>query len=211
MSRPSPTWVAHFTHVRNLGQILEHGLEADSCLRRQHRQPTEIGSREIKQRRREKVVPVEPGGFVGDYVPFYFAPRSPMMYALNRGNYEYADGFDEVVYLVSTMERLTEIGRPWIVSDRNAALAVASFIGPDGPLDDHVDWPLMRQKVWRKTEDDPDRPERRAAECLVHDRVPWPAFTFIATKTQPTADRVRALLSAVSAPPEVAVRPGWYF
>lgn len=36
-----------------------------------------------------------------------------------------------------------------------------------------VDLPLMRERYWKDTEDDPDRERRRQVEFLVHDRVPW--------------------------------------
>jgi hypothetical protein len=38
---------------------------------------------------------------------------------------------------------------------------------------ERVDLPLMRERYWKDTEDDPDRERRRQAEFLVHDRAPW--------------------------------------
>ena len=49
------------------------------------------------------MVPIGPGGAVSDYVLFYFAPRSPMMYAIHRGNVptygELGTGIDYLVRL----------------------------------------------------------------------------------------------------------------
>jgi hypothetical protein len=165
--RPVPTPILHFTHVDNLASIAEGGLMSDAACQREARTATEIGSLDIKARRRRQQVPIPPGGLVADYVPFYFAPRSPMMYALNSGAYEYRGGFESVVYLVSDLESLTSAGCHWVVSDRNASLALASFVGADGDLDGHVDWELMRARYWSNTDEDRDRAARRAAECLV--------------------------------------------
>jgi hypothetical protein len=211
MARPIPTQIYHFTHVRNLPGILVAGLLCDRACQVAGSTQVEIGSRGIKERRRQRVVPIEPGGCVGDYVPFYFAPRSPMMYTLSRNNYDFRDGFDEVVYLVSSLERLTEVDVRWIVSDRNAALGVADFVGRDGDLDSHVDWPLMRVRQWGQTERDPERPDRRMAECLAHQAVPWMAVERIVTKTSATRDTVRAILAERGHDREVSVGADWYF
>lgn len=79
-------------------------------------------------------VRVRPGGVVADYVPFYFAPRSPMLYAIHMGNVaEYNDGIDPLVYIVTSVERLLALGLAVVTTDRNAALATATqAAGVDG-------------------------------------------------------------------------------
>jgi hypothetical protein len=42
----------------------------------------EVGDPQIKERCRNRAVNTGPGGTIGDYVPFYFAPRSPMLYRI---------------------------------------------------------------------------------------------------------------------------------
>ena len=74
----------HFTHVDNLRQILADGvLYSDVLVGSRLR--TEVGDRQIKADRRRYPVTCEPGGYPADYVPFYFAPRSPMLYRIARG------------------------------------------------------------------------------------------------------------------------------
>lgn len=86
---------------------------------------------------------------MADYVPFYFAERSPMMFTLDKGNVTtYTGGFDRVVYLVSTLEVLTASACQWIVTDRNAAQRVAAFAEARDDLDDFIDWPLMQSAQW---------------------------------------------------------------
>lgn len=83
---------------------------------------------------------------VADYVPFYFAPRSPMLFALAMGNVpEYTGGMDPLVYLVTTAERLVHLGLPVLFTDRNAVLKTARFAHDLSDLDTLIDWSLMRR------------------------------------------------------------------
>lgn len=82
---PTPRFglLFHFTHVDNLPAVLEAGeLLADTELAQHGTLTCEAGHQSIKQRRRHKEVTCRPGGVVGDYVPFYFAARSPMMFTI---------------------------------------------------------------------------------------------------------------------------------
>ena len=85
-ARNVPTVVTHFTHVDNLPLMIQHGLLSDTAGRSSNVLVVEVSNLGIKDQRRDRDVPVPPGGAVADYVPFYFAPRSPMMYSISRGN-----------------------------------------------------------------------------------------------------------------------------
>ena len=41
-----------------------------------------------------------------DYVPFYFGPKSPMLYAIKQGKVEGYQGQREIVYLVAAAEEI---------------------------------------------------------------------------------------------------------
>ena len=156
-----------------------------------------------------------PGGVVADYVPFYFAPRSPMLYRISCDHRDgvpgrYPGGEDPLVYLVSSVDRVAASGRPWLATDGNAAAAVSRFAG--GDLTGLVDWPLMGETYWANDTADPDRERRRMAELLVHRRLPSAALAGFATRTAGRAAQVRAALAAVGRGADyVAVRPGWYY
>lgn len=75
--------IMHFTHVRNLPGILAAGcLHADNRVDRRSALAVEAADLEIKNSRRAIRIGLAPFGCVADYVPFYFAPRSPMGVAL---------------------------------------------------------------------------------------------------------------------------------
>ena len=72
------------------------------------------------------------------------------------------------MYLVTSTERVVEERLPFVFTDRNAALRIAGYGNDLQDLDDYVDWDLMEGRMWKSTDEEPDRQERRMAEFLVH-------------------------------------------
>lgn len=214
MPRPTPTRIFHFTRVEHLMTIVESGLLCDRQAQTDGLLAIEVGNTGIKARRATRPVPVQPGGVVADYVPFYFAPRSPMLSSIHKGNVPgYSQGTDRLIYLATTVETLLDVGLDPVLTDRNAVLDYAGFVQlRDGePEDDFIDWPLMNETYWYDTEAYPDRRERRMAECLVLNAVPWDAFLFVGAKSKTVAEEVQELIGSVGSAPRVAARPRWYF
>ncbi len=214
MTRPVPTRVLHMTRIERLPSVIEHGLLPDNVCRRRQITGVEIGYDHIKRRRALRVVPCGIGGTLADYVPFYFAPRSPMLYAITRGLVsEEAACTEQIVYLVSSTQTLRAAGLTVIASNRHAELGYAEMTDHDGDLDDNdfIDWPLMTATYWNNTPDDPDRKERRQAECIVHPRVPWQVIEGIATKTERARAQVERVLGTAGQSTPVVVSAEWYF
>jgi hypothetical protein len=211
--RPSRHLIMHFTHVRNLPGILTTGcLQADSLVSRGSGLRVEAADLEIKARRTTIPVPLAPYGCVADYVPFYFAPRSPMLYKLAKGSVPtYTDGQDPLVYLVSTVEHVGRAGLRCLFSDGNCAAAVTQVSGDLALLDSMVDWEVMRARMWGNTAEDPDRMRRRMAEFLVHERVPIGCVAGIVVRTGGMRERVDGILAAQGVALPVRARPAWYF
>lgn len=206
---PDPILVYHFTHIRNLPGIIEGGLRSDAVCRRDGLTQVEVGSAGIRERRLQLPVgDLGPGGYVGDYVPWYFGPRSPMMFTLSRNNYEYQQGFDEVVYLVSSVPRIIALGGQWVAADRNAALSLAEFTDSPAALPGHISWDVIEARYWT---DFADGADLRAAEFLVRDTVPWEAVDAIVTKTEATRCMVEEMLRGLRHTPPVTVGRQWYF
>ncbi|MGH6679969.1 MAG: DUF4433 domain-containing protein, partial [Bradyrhizobium sp.] len=86
-SRPDRRKIYHITHVGNLPRILGDGRLVSDGLMNQGGGPAmmTIGMSKIKQRRLSLPVKCHSGDFVGEYVPFYFCPRSVMLYVIHQG------------------------------------------------------------------------------------------------------------------------------
>ncbi|MEX0666087.1 MAG: DUF4433 domain-containing protein [Acidimicrobiia bacterium] len=204
--------MVHFTHIKHLPTIVTNGLLADNPAAAAGLLAKEIGNRSIKDQRRLRPVPIGPGGVVADYAPFYYAPRSPMLYAIIKGQVpEYPDGQDPLIYLESTVERLVAEGMEPLFTDRNAVLDFTKFSASLEELDSLVDWELMEAVYWYPTDTEPDRRERRMAECLVHHRVPWECFERVVVGTDARALEARRLLDEMGVSDTVDTQADWYF
>lgn len=168
-----------------------------------------ISHSNIKGRRLAKPVPVGPGGTVGDYVPFYFAPLSPMLFAIFKNQVAgYTAGQQPIVYLCSSTQAVHAANCKWVFTEGHAVMDYTDFFDDFKDLG-KIDWPLMQAKYWFDSDAYPDRKRRRQAEFLVHQFLPWNLVTKIAVYDEANATVVGNILKGQ--PPPVAVERGWYY
>lgn len=209
---PSPTPVYHITHVDNIASMAASGeLRCDSdCAADDSINPTSIAYENLKARRSNWDVEKARGGTLANYVPFYYGPRSPMLYVISRGYVSgYAGGQAEVAHLVCSVQEIARSG-DFVVTDGHAATPLTTQYDDLARLDE-VDWEVMRSRYWHDTDEDGDRKRRRQAEFLVWRSVPWDAVRIIGVMTETVAERVRASLAGAQHKPEILVRPRWYY
>lgn len=206
------TLIYHITHADNLQGILrEGGLWCDHRCNSQGLAPVNIAYGDLKAKRAMKQVPVGPGGTLAHYVPFYFAPRSPMLYAIHKGHVQgYQGGQEPVVHLVAEVEEVHRRGLPIVFSDGHAAEQLTQFYVDQKDLA-RIDWAIMREKYWNNTDEDGDRKRRRQAEFLVRHFFPWDLVQRIGVFTKSVGEQVGRLLTGVPHKPRVNVEPGWYY
>lgn len=171
----------------------------------------DVGDPDVKARRRTLHVPLHPGGVPADYTPFYFAPRSPMLFKISRGGVQhYSDGQDPLVYLVTDMQVVKDHGLAYVFSDGNCGSAFTEYFSEDSDLD-KVDWDIMQEQWWRNTPEDGDRMRRRMAELLVHHKLPCDAVLGFAARNEERTKALREILDEVRWNKPVVVQPGWYY
>jgi hypothetical protein len=154
-------------------------------------------------------VPVGPGGTVGDYVPFYFAPLSPMLYAIFKNKLTgYTAGQQPVIYLCSSTEAVQAANCQWVFTEGHAVIDFTDFFDDFKDLE-KIDWPLMGAKYWFDRDTYPDRSRRRQAEFLVHRFFPWTLVKNIVVYDAANAKVVSDILKGQ--PPTVEIKRGWYY
>ncbi len=202
---PEETVIFHITDVENLKGIVAEGkLLSDSVMA--ERGSEEIGYDHIKKRRLEEIrIPCCSGRFVGEFVPFYYCPRSPMLYTVNVGATGRPRGCQKsVIHLVSRIDQGIASGNEWAISDCNAGTFYASFDSDLKALSD-LDWQAIRARYWS------DKSSQKAAEFLVADSFPWAGIHHIGCQNSEVAQEVKDLIESGNHQPTVAVEPLWYY
>lgn len=205
--------IYHIIHMDRLGSVIRTGgLISDAEGIRLGVEGTTIGMNQIKSRRLEIPVAGLQGVKVGDCVPFYFCPRSVMLYVIMRGNHPdllYRGGQQPILHLVFDLGAVVEWAagnnRQWAFSDCNAASRCAVFHRDLAELA-ALDWEAINAVNWQTVR------ERKQAEFLLAGACPWELVEGIGVYSPEIAERTRkAIAAAGAACPPVEVRPDWYY
>ena len=169
---PEDILIYHITDLANLAGIMAGaGLRSDVAMAAGN--PEVIGFAHIKERRAKEIrVDCCGNRFVGEFVPvpFYFCPRSPMLYTVNIGATGRPAGCQRtIVHLVSRVGTALQTGKDWAISDGNAGAFHTSFYRNLKELK-NLDWKSIRATSWQ------GMTHQKSAEFLVADFFPWPAF-----------------------------------
>ncbi len=205
-----PTSIYHITHADNLRSIAELGLLCDSEVALGTPFHS-IAHNEIKQIRAETEVPCEPGGTLDEYVPFYFAPRSPMLYTINKGNVaSVTDGQKQIVHLVLSADDLMD-EQECVFTNGHAIMDLSDFFTDLTDLTE-LDWAAVNSQKWGHYYDPTDETKRKKqSEFLAKTAVAWEHVQSIGVPSDACAERVLALLAGCAHIPPVEIHKDWYY
>lgn len=197
-------------HRENMPWILDNGLHCGNS----HVKAANwvhIGNAELIDKRARHPVPLPPGGFLNDYVPFYFTPFSVMMRNIRsgRGGVQQRDN-EEILILVSSLPHVAGQGLPFLFTDSHAYYRWANYYDDLTHLG-KVDWNLLQARDFKRDPDDPAKFERYQAEALVHRHCPVSGLIGIMCYSEAVKIRVEAQVQARGLNLPVFSRPGWYF
>lgn len=207
---PEKALIWRIVHRDNLPWILDNGLH---CGNSGVQAPgwVSIGNPELIDKRATHPVPLPPGGFLNDYVPFYFTPFSPMLRNIHTGwGGIRKRSNDEIVILVSSMRHLHQQGVRYLFTDSHAYYQWATFYSDLADLD-KIDWPLLQRRDFKRDPDDPAKFERYQAEALIHQHLPITGLLGIVCYTDPLKQSIEQEIQDRSLSLPVYARTGWYF
>lgn len=209
---PEEPKIYHIVHVDRLASIIAGGLWCDAEVVRRAQPGTTIGMNAIKQRRlTELTLASHPGLFVGQCVPFYFCPRSIMLYLIYQRNHpdlEYRGGQGPIIHLESdlmqTIRWAEAQGQRWAFTLGNAGSRYFEDRSDLNQLGE-IDWNAVNARDWRGCK------EGKQAEFLIEHQSPWALISRIGALSRTTYDQVLTVLQGAAHTPVVEIRPEWYY
>ncbi|PZR02285.1 MAG: hypothetical protein DI539_27825, partial [Flavobacterium psychrophilum] len=203
------TYIFRMTHFRNAAFIFQNGLHCCNC---QPHDPDyiSIGHRTLINQRGQSPLPLPPGGVLNDYIPFYFASKTPMLYQIYKGLvHDYAGTQTEIIYLVSTVETIVELNLPFLFTDRHAYLLHKIIYNNIEDLT-KLDWSTIKDQSWHTHYSDVKK-ELKQAEFLVHRHLPLQGIRGIIVQNVEIATFVEQMLANAGLDIKVAVRADYYY
>lgn len=212
MPMPREPKIYHIVHVNRLASIINDGyLWCDAeIVRRSPPGPT-IGMNRIKQRRlTELTLTSHPDLHVGDCVPFYFCPRSVMLFLIHKANdseLTYRGGQGPIIHLEADLRRTVS----WAEGNRQRWAFTLSNAGSFYFEDrcnhahlDQIDWDAVQAKYWQQQR------EAKQAEFLIEHHFPWELVSRIGVYSREVYQQVVAVLTGMHRP-LVEIKPDWYY
>lgn len=211
---PAQPKIYHIVHVDRLASIIADGcLWSDAVIVGRQGAGTTIGMSGIKARRLRLAVTCHRGTFVGEYVPFYFCPRSIMLNVIHCANHPelaYRGGQDPIVHLEADLHRVISwamgAGRRWAFSLSNAGAVYTQFRSEVAKFDE-INWPAVAATDFRSA----DIKEGKQAEFLVHESFPWEMVERIGVASQGVGNQVTNAMRGAAHRPPVEIKPAWYY
>ncbi|HBB01206.1 MAG TPA: hypothetical protein DCZ19_09085 [Porphyromonadaceae bacterium] len=199
------------THINNLPLLLQNGI-----VNKHHPNASkhfmEIGNPEIIDVRRAKPVRISNYGIIGDYVPFYFTPKSIMLFNIITGYHHPIvpkRNKNEILVIRCLIEVLANLPK-WFFTDGQGNDMISNHYNNLADLI-QIDWDCIQQSNFSKNDGDYDRPRRYQAEFLVYNEVPLEYIESLNVYDQITADRVNNLLNKNNINLTVNVQPQYFF
>jgi hypothetical protein len=219
MPAPARPKIYHIVHVDRLASIIGDGhLWSDAALLAKQRPGTTIGMSSIKARRLEELqLSSHPNLFVGQCVPFYFCPRSIMLYLIHRANHEelsYRGGQGPIVHLESDLHAAVawaeKKDRRWAFTLSNAG---AYYFEDRCDLDDlgEINWNAVATNRWSGVGISRQVKEGKQAEFLVEGCFPWHLVERIGAHSKGAAQQVANAMQGATHRPIIEVCSDWYY
>lgn len=198
--------IDNLRHLLNVGMCSKYHPLADPNFVR-------IGNIEIINARDTTDVQIAGYGKVGEYVPFYFTPRSIMLYNIVTGHRAPKVPKvprENILVIRCLIEQLAKCGR-YFFTDGQANVSNGTNHFHDLKDLDKIDWAIIQTSSFSKSTDDLDRARRYQAEFLVHDHVPVSAVESIVVYNKFAQARVEAQLKELQKDLSVQIIRNYFF
>ena len=212
MPVPAQPKIYHIVHIDKLASIIAGGaLLSDAKVNEQKVEGTTIGMSGIKQRRLTTSLSSHPGLCVGHCVPFYFCPRSIMLYVIYQANHpelNYRGGQQPIVHLQAdlhaTVQWATRQQHRWAFTLSNAGSYYFEDRNDLASLNE-LNWAAINTDDWQQYKDG------KQAEFLLEDTFPWSLIEKIGVYSRTQYQRAADILQQSAHKPTIEIIRSWYY
>ncbi len=153
------------THIDNIPHLMKYGITSRHSANKNDNYVT-IGDSQIIGIRNDTL----PNGLIlSEYIPFYFGPRSPMLYVIQHGyNNVRRQNPENIVYCVIRLSDLIENDIDCVFCDGHALDAYTEFYDKSHlkNIDNLIKYEDVYAKYWN-SDSDLDLKRRKEAELLI--------------------------------------------
>jgi hypothetical protein len=213
MPQPARPKIYHIVHVDRLASIVNDGnLWSDAVLVAERRGGTVIGMHDIKERRLNELhLTSHPDLYVGQCVPFYFCPRSVMLFLIHCANADgltYRGGQEPIVHLecdlYDAVDWAEKHDRRWAFTLSNAGARYFEDRSDLAQLHE-INWTAVAATQWQHLK------EGKQAEFLAERSFPWSLVSRIGVQSKGIAQQVADILQGAEHRPMVRIQSDWYY
>ena len=165
----------------------------------------------IKRRRLSKALHSYKDLHVGDCVPFYFCPRSVMLYVIFKGNHRalaYEGGQGPILHLEADLQEAiawaSQNAKRWVFTPSNAGSSYVDEYCDLAELNE-INWEAVEARNWQNCK------EGKQAESLMEGAFPWTLIRRVGVLTPEVERRVHTAVGSVDHRPTVEVKRDWYY
>lgn len=196
------------THIENVPHILQYGITHYSSQNKSN-DFVPIGDGSLINSRSQFIMPN--GRKLGEYIPFYFGVRMPMLYVIQNGfNGVKAVSAKDIVYCITTVEAITKSGLDYIFSNGHAVDNFSDFFDRKDidRVEEIVDFAAVKAQYWKK-DTDLDLKRRKEAEFLVMGDIPVEAVLGFAVYNNESAQKIQQMANFANK--KIVIKPNYYF
>ena len=195
------------THIGNIAHIIEHGI-THAGSKKANPDFISIGDGSLIGTRKNFVL--NNGKLLGEYIPFYFAYKTPMLYVVQKGyNQVKPIAPEEIVYCVTSVQKILEFNIDFIFTDGHAFDRFSTQYTPRDieKISEIIDWEAIKAKYWN-IESDLDLKRRKEAEFLVLGDIPIECILgYIVFNLN---SQKRLVENGIN-PEKISIKPDYYF
>ena len=179
--------IFRMVHIDNISHILQYGLthwSSPNC----NPNYIPIGDNSLINTRNQTII--RNGEILGQYLPFYFWGRMPMLYVIQKGHNEVQTvEAENIVYCISFIQNIIDIPLEYLFTDGHATSYLTSFYDANDVqnIENIIDFNAIKSRYWNEY---PDQKRKKSAEFLAKGDIPIDKIIAFAVYNQTAKDKL---------------------